>query len=40
MSELTDFNQQVMKEFRANQGKVGGQLANMPLLGRVPPACG
>jgi deazaflavin-dependent oxidoreductase (nitroreductase family) len=32
MSELNDFNQQVMKEFRANQGKAGGQLANMPLL--------
>jgi len=32
MSERNDFNQQVMKEFRANQGKAGGQLANMPLL--------
>ena len=32
MSELNDFNQQVMKEFRANQGKAGGQLAYMPLL--------
>jgi deazaflavin-dependent oxidoreductase (nitroreductase family) len=32
MSELNDFNQHVMKEFRANQGKPGGQLANMPLL--------
>jgi deazaflavin-dependent oxidoreductase (nitroreductase family) len=32
MSELNDFNQQVMKEFRANQGKAGGQLTNMPLL--------
>lgn len=32
MSELNDFNQQVIKEFRANQGKVGGQLANMPVL--------
>ena len=32
MSELNDFNQQVMKEFRANQGKAGGQLAHMPLL--------
>jgi deazaflavin-dependent oxidoreductase (nitroreductase family) len=32
MSELTEFNQHVMKEFRANQGKVGGQLAHMPLL--------
>ena len=32
MSELNDFNQQVMKEFRANQGKAGGRLANMPLL--------
>ena len=32
MSELNDFNQQVIKEFRANQGKVGGQLANIPLL--------
>jgi deazaflavin-dependent oxidoreductase (nitroreductase family) len=32
MSELNDFNQQVIKDFRANQGKVGGQLANMPIL--------
>lgn len=32
MSELNDFNQQVIKEFRANQGKVGGQMANMPML--------
>ena len=32
MSELNDFNQQVISEFRANQGKVGGQLANIPLL--------
>jgi deazaflavin-dependent oxidoreductase (nitroreductase family) len=32
MSELNDFNQQVIREFRANQGKVGGQLANMPIL--------
>src|SRR5262249_15756030 len=32
MSELNDFNQRVISEFRANQGKVGGQLANMPML--------
>jgi deazaflavin-dependent oxidoreductase (nitroreductase family) len=32
MSELNEFNQQVIREFRANQGKVGGQLANMPVL--------
>jgi deazaflavin-dependent oxidoreductase (nitroreductase family) len=32
MSELSDFNQGVISEFRANQGKVGGQLANMPVL--------
>jgi deazaflavin-dependent oxidoreductase (nitroreductase family) len=32
MSELNDFNQQVISEFRANQGKVGGQMANMPVL--------
>ena len=32
MSELNDFNQGVINEFRANQGKVGGQLANMPVL--------
>ena len=32
MSELHDFNQQVIREFRANHGKVGGQLANMPVL--------
>ena len=32
MSELSDFNQGVISEFRANQGKVSGQLANMPVL--------
>lgn len=32
MSELDDFNQAVIKEFRANQGKVGGQMAGMPVL--------
>ena len=32
MSELHDFNQQVIREFRANQRKVGGQLANTPVL--------
>jgi deazaflavin-dependent oxidoreductase (nitroreductase family) len=32
MSELNDFNQKVIAEFRTNQGKVGGQMAGMPLL--------
>jgi deazaflavin-dependent oxidoreductase (nitroreductase family) len=32
MSELNDFNQKLIAEFRANQGKVGGQMAGMPLL--------
>jgi deazaflavin-dependent oxidoreductase (nitroreductase family) len=32
MSELNDFNQKVITEFRANQGNVGGQMAGMPLL--------
>ncbi|MBM4258650.1 MAG: nitroreductase family deazaflavin-dependent oxidoreductase [Deltaproteobacteria bacterium] len=32
MSELHDFNQKVIAEFRANQGKVGGQMAGMPML--------
>jgi len=32
MSELNDFNQKVISEFRANQGKVSGQMANMPML--------
>jgi deazaflavin-dependent oxidoreductase (nitroreductase family) len=32
MSELDDFNQGVIKAFRANQGKVGGQMAGMPVL--------
>ncbi|MBI3799141.1 MAG: nitroreductase family deazaflavin-dependent oxidoreductase [Deltaproteobacteria bacterium] len=32
MSELSDFNQKVISEFRANQGKVSGQMANMPVL--------
>ena len=32
MSELNDFNQKVITEFRANQGKVGGQMEGMPIL--------
>ena len=32
MSEWNDFNRRVISEFRANQGKVSGQLANMPVL--------
>ena len=32
MSELNDFNQKVITEFRANGGTVGGQMAGMPLL--------
>ena len=32
MAELHDFNRRVIREFRANQGKVSGQLANMPVL--------
>ena len=29
---MRDYNRQVIEEFRANGGKVGGQLANSPLL--------
>jgi deazaflavin-dependent oxidoreductase (nitroreductase family) len=32
MSELNEFNQKVIAEFRANQGKVGGQMEGVPLL--------
>ncbi len=32
MSQLNDFNQRIIEEFRANNGKVGGQFANAPLL--------
>jgi hypothetical protein len=32
MAELHDFNQRVIREFRANHGKVSGQLAHMPVL--------
>ena len=32
MSAMNDFNQKVITEFRANQGKVSGQMAGMPLL--------
>jgi deazaflavin-dependent oxidoreductase (nitroreductase family) len=32
MSAMNDFNQQVIQEFRANQGKVGGRFANMPMM--------
>ncbi|MGH7843336.1 MAG: nitroreductase family deazaflavin-dependent oxidoreductase [Candidatus Binataceae bacterium] len=32
MSQLDEFNQGVIKEFRANQGKVAGQMEGMPVL--------
>jgi deazaflavin-dependent oxidoreductase (nitroreductase family) len=32
MSELNDFNQRIITEFRANQGKVGGQFESVPLI--------
>jgi len=32
MSERNEFNQRVVDEFRANQGKVGGQMASIPLM--------
>lgn len=32
MPQLNDFNQRIIDEFRANQGNVGDQFANMPLL--------
>ncbi len=32
MPQLNDFNQRIIDEFRAKQGNVGGQFANMPLL--------
>lgn len=32
MSELNEYNKQVIAEFRANQGKVGGQMENMPVV--------
>lgn len=31
-SSLNDFNQKIIAEFRANEGKIGGQFANTPLL--------
>jgi hypothetical protein len=32
MSEVNDWNAQVIEEFRANEGKVGGGFAGAPLL--------
>ena len=32
MSDMNDWNQQIIAEFRANDGVVGGQLAGVPLL--------
>ncbi len=32
MSDTNDWNKQIIEEFRANDGKVGGQFANMNLL--------
>ncbi len=32
MSELNEYNKKVIEEFRANEGKVGGQMENMPVV--------
>ena len=32
MSEMTDFNQSIITEFRANEGKVGGPFAGAPVV--------
>jgi deazaflavin-dependent oxidoreductase (nitroreductase family) len=32
MPDMKEFNQRVITDFRANNGKVGGQMENMPLL--------
>lgn len=32
MSNMNDWNKAIIEEFRANDGKVGGQFENMPLL--------
>jgi deazaflavin-dependent oxidoreductase (nitroreductase family) len=32
MPDMKEFNQRVITDFRANDGKVGGQMENMPLL--------
>lgn len=32
MSNANDWNKQIIEEFRANEGKVGGQFVNTPLL--------
>ena len=32
VSQLNDFNQRIIEEFRANHGKVSGQFAGAPLL--------
>ncbi len=32
MTELNDWNRQIITEFRANEGKVGGQFEGAPLL--------
>ena len=32
MPDMKEFNRRVITDFRANNGKVGGQMENMPLL--------
>ena len=32
MSEMSEFNEKVVTEFRANNGKVGGQMEGMPVM--------
>jgi hypothetical protein len=37
---IDELNQSVIKEFRANQGKVGGPMEGMRVLSRVSRECG
>ena len=32
MADMNEFNQKLIEEFRANDGKVGGQFANSPVI--------
>jgi deazaflavin-dependent oxidoreductase (nitroreductase family) len=32
MTDVNDWNREIVEEFRANEGRVGGQFANVPLL--------
>ncbi len=40
MTDANDWNRQIIEEFRANEGQVGGQFAGAPSSSSPPPGPG